>query len=143
MKYLNKKEKFNKYLESTRLVSIMNNTKWNEFRDAMIYDMPFEPPYILKTVFEEEDSPDYSDFNKDVDYMGSYDEESFVYLDYYLIEWIKVRPRYYEETGGRLVSKKVLHDAEKEFVDILDKYHIPYEHNNGQYVIRGYIRAKV
>lgn len=139
---MNKKEKFNKYLESNRLVSIMNNTKWNEFRDAMIHDMPFEPPYILKTIFEEEDSQDYSDFNQDVDYMGNYDEESFVYLDYYVIEWIKVRPRYYEETGGRLVSKKVLHDAEKEFVDILNKYNIPYEHNNGEYVIRGYRRAK-
>lgn len=51
---------------------------------------------------------------------------------------VKVRPRYYEYIGGRLAGKKIMHDAESEFIEILNKYTIPYEAANGTYIIYGY-----
>lgn len=135
------KNKAKKYIEKEQLVSFMNNTKWEEFRKAMLEEMPFPPPYIMKTIYEiEDDSKYYTHFISDVNYLGGYDEESFVWLQYYLIEWIKVRPRYYEVQGGRLAFKKITHDAEKEFVEILNKYYINYEKTNDLYVIYGYKR---
>ena len=135
------KKKAKEYIQKEQLASFMNNTKWEEFRNAMLKEMPFPPPYIIKTIFEvEDDSTYYTHFDSDVNYFGGYDEESFVYLQYYLIEWVKVRPRYYELKGGRLCSKKVIHDAEKEFITILNKYHINYEKDNETYIIYGYKR---
>ncbi|NFR85934.1 MULTISPECIES: DUF6678 family protein [unclassified Clostridium] len=135
------KKKAREYIEKEQLVSFMNNTKWEEFRKAMLEEMPFPPPYIIKTIYEVEDnSTYYTHFTSDVNYFGGYDEESFVYLKYYLIEWIKVRPRYYETKGGRLCPKKVIHDAEKEFLIALNKYNINYKKDNDIYVIYGYKR---
>lgn len=137
------RNKAKKYIEKEQLISFMNNTKWEEFRKAMLEEMPFPPPYILKTIYEnEDDSKYYAHFSTDVNYLGAYDEESFAWLQYYLIEWIKVRPRYYELQGGRLASKKIMHDAEKEFVEILNKYYINYEKSNDLYVIYGYKRIR-
>lgn len=136
------REKARKYIEKEQLVSVMNDTKWTEFRNAMINEMPFSPPYIIKNIYEAEEGLYFTHFNQDVNYLGAYDHESFQYLQYYMIEWVKVRPRYYEEVGGRLVSKKIIHDAEKEFIDILKKYNIPYEYENGVYTIFGYKRTK-
>jgi hypothetical protein len=44
------KNKAKKYIEKEQLISFMNNTKWEEFRKAMLEEMPFPPPYILKTI---------------------------------------------------------------------------------------------
>ena len=135
------KKKAKEYIEKEQLASFMNNTKWDKFRKAMLEEMPFPPPYIMKTIYEiEDDSTYYTHFISDVNYLGGYDQESFAWLQYYLIEWVKVRPRYYEVQGGRLVSKKIIHDAEKEFLEILNKYHINYEKANDLYVIYGYKR---
>jgi hypothetical protein len=137
------KEKAFRYISEYQLVSIMNNTKWIEFREAMMNELPFKPPYIIKSIYEQEDdSLYYTDIYDDVSYTGNYDEECFEYLENFTIEWVKVNPRYYEETGGRLVSKKVFHNCEEELVSVLGKYNIPYEYESGVYVIRGYIRTK-
>lgn len=125
-------------VEKRNLTSYMNNTKWNEFRQAMKKEMPFPPPYIIKTLFENSDDQYFACLDKDVDFFGAYDEESFVWLNYKIIEWIKVRPSYYENTGGRLAENRIYHNAEKEFLAILGKYHIPYEADGGLYTIYGY-----
>lgn len=139
-KYKNKKslrEIIMDIVQQRGLTSCMNNTKWQEFREAMECEMPFPPPYIYKTLFEEEDR-EYFNFSKDVSYTDSYDIESFADYNYKIIEWVKVRPRYYEEKGGYLVKQRILHDAEPEFIQILNKYSIPYEVENGTYIIYGY-----
>ena len=143
-KYRNKKsirEMVAEIVERRGLTSYMNNTKWKEFRVAMEDEMPFAPPYIYKTLFEEEKG-EYFDFSKDVITSGTYtyhyDIESFADWDYKIIEWVKVRPRYYEYDGGRWAGKKTMHDAEPEFVEIMNKYSIPYEVENGTYIIYGY-----
>ncbi len=52
------------------------------------------------------------------------------------IEWMKIRPRYLKHRGKLLPPELV--DASAEFEEILDKYHIPYEEENGTYCIYGY-----
>lgn len=54
------------------------------------------------------------------------------------IEWLKVRPCFFTEDGGQLAKKKVWYDCEKEFTEILKKYSIPSELQNGVYTIYGY-----
>jgi hypothetical protein len=47
-KYKNKKterERIQEIIASRGLTSFMNDTKWNEFRMAMLEEMPFQPPY--------------------------------------------------------------------------------------------------
>lgn len=61
------------------------------------------------------------------------------YLDaeeWFVIEWIKVRPRYLKYRG-RLIEPECIDVAEK-FEGILKKYNIPYEEDNGVYCIYGY-----
>lgn len=56
-------------IESRNLCSYMNYTKWCELRNAMTNDMPFPPPYIMKTLFENECKYE-KEFEKDVYYLG-------------------------------------------------------------------------
>ena len=41
-------------VQQRQLCSCMNNTKWNELRNAMRFEMPFPPPFTMKTLFEEQ-----------------------------------------------------------------------------------------
>lgn len=121
----------------------MNNTKWCTFRKAMLEEMPFEPPYDYKTLFDDSDYilRDYIQYlinNEGPSSFCSFDEESFNYLNYKAIEWVKIRPRFFTQEGGKLVKNNIWHDGEKEFVEILKKYKIPYELENGVYTIYGY-----
>ena len=139
-KYNNKKRLSDRVQEEIirrGLASYMNNTKWREFCEAMQNEMPFQPPYIYKTLFED-DNGDYFEFTGEQNGPDSYDRESFAYYDFKIIEWVKVWPRYYDYVGGRLAGKKIYHEADKEFVDILSKYDIPYEEKDGMYIIYGY-----
>ncbi|WP_313076071.1 DUF6678 family protein [Lacrimispora sp.] len=125
------------------LTSYMNDTKWQEFRIAMLKEMPFQPPYDYKTLFDDSDYIDRGHVHHLIKkegphYFCSFDEESFNFLLYKAIEWVKVRPRFFTQEGGQLVKKKIWHDSEIEFIDILRKYNIPYELENGVYTIYGY-----
>lgn len=140
--YLKKKttaEQVAEIVQQRQLVSCMNTTKWREFRSAMLTEMPFPPPYALKTLFDETEE-DVRRFLADPagTYLGDYSAECFAGLNEKIIEYVVVRPFYYEEQGGRLVSKHVLHDAVAEFMAILEKYHIPWEKAGDVYYIRGY-----
>lgn len=125
-------------VEKRNLCSYMNATKWKELRNAMWDEMPFPPPFILKTIFEKECAEERY-FQTDVTFLGDWDE-GFLYDNYldmwFVIEWIKVRPRYLKEKG-RLIKPELI-DATKQFVDILIKYNIPYEEKDGVYCIFGY-----
>ncbi|WP_416325919.1 DUF6678 family protein [[Eubacterium] hominis] len=125
------------------LVSFMNNTKWQELRVGMLNEMPFVPPYEYKTLFDDnnyilEEYVQHLIKNEGPNCFYSLDEESFNFLNYKAMEWLKVRPRFFMEDGGLLVKKKVWYDCEKEFIEILKKYSIPYELENGVYTIYGY-----
>ena len=45
-----------KIVQERQLTSCMNNTKWDKFRHAMLEEMPFRPPYEIKTLFDEDDT---------------------------------------------------------------------------------------
>lgn len=125
------------------LTSYMNDTKWQEFRSAMFNAMPFQPPYDYKTLFDDsnyiaKNFVQHLINNEGPNSLCSFDPESFNFLNYKAIEWVKVRPRFFTQQGGHLVKKKVWYDCEQEFVEILRKYNIPYELANGVYTIYGY-----
>lgn len=68
-------EKLLKYINENHLVSYMNNTKWNEFRNAMINEMPFEPSYMYKLLDEEGTGEYFSSLDGDCEGCDTYDEE--------------------------------------------------------------------
>lgn len=139
-KYNNKKtlqQSVNEILQQRGLTSYMNNTKWREFQNAMINEMPFSPPCVYKTLFED-GKGSYFDFAEDEMSPDDYSAESFAWNQYSIIEWVKVRPGYYSVEGGRLYSKSTYHDARSEFESIMKKYSIPFEIIDGVYIIYGY-----
>lgn len=134
------KEKVLKIVVEKNMYSIMNNTKWRELKQG-ISELPFQPPFVIKAV--DEDETLYHQFNKDVWYHGDWG----LYLDgylggdmfatpFYAVEWIKVRPRYLKRQG-RLIADKIIDETEG-FRFILKKYNIPYEEENGCFLIYGY-----
>ncbi|MGN1412149.1 MAG: DUF6678 family protein [Oscillospiraceae bacterium] len=135
------RKKLLKYLEENNLTSYMNDTKWNKFVNAMNDEMPFQPPYDIK--YLEQPSEDYlinAIKNQTIYHEDYYDDETFTPYYYKFIEWVKIYPRYWEKVGGQLIYKKILHDCEKELIQVLEKYHIPFEYDNknGIYTIYGY-----
>lgn len=118
----NWKERVLRAVSEKNMYSIMNNTKWNELRNA-VKELPFPPPYILKSVLEDE--KDDHNFNNDVWYIGDWSDEAFLWARLYEVEWIKVRPRYVK-SRGRLISDEII-DETQQFVEILRRYSIPYD----------------
>lgn len=136
------KEEVRRIIQQRNLCSYMNDTKWNKLRTAMINDMPFPPPYIIKFLFEETDDETVGNASfcrEDVYYQGNW-HSGFAVENYFngafAIEWIKVRPRYLKHRG-KLVEPEII-NAEEEFLKILKRYSIYYEENNGVYCIYGY-----
>ncbi len=99
--------------------------------------MPFPPPYIYRSLFEEGEEDAWT-LPEEVEYTGDYSAESFAWNDYQTIQWVKVRPWYYQNRGGLLCQHRVLYNGEEEFLAILKRYSIPYEEKDGVYTIYGY-----
>lgn len=125
-------------IQEKQLTSCMNNTKWHMFRNAMVNEMPFRPPYEIKTLFDNDDAFIADFIVGDVYYQGDYDEEDFVDLNYKVIEYLVVKTKYCDITGGSLVQNKVWHDATEAFVKLMKKYHIPYEKLEDAFIVYGY-----
>ena len=133
------KRKAKNIIQERNLCSYMNDTKWNELRNAMINEMPFPPPFTVKYLFETEfDEED--DLQKDVYYLGDWEyglsDDGKNFECTFLVEWIKIRPRYLKRRGALIESEII--DAEKIFVELLEKYNIPYEKSKGVFCIYGY-----
>lgn len=127
-------EKVREIVRERNLTSYMNDTKWKEFLSAMTEEMPLAAPYDYKTLFEDE---------REETYFGTaYDIESFNFYYFKSIEWVKVKPKFSEHIyRGRLIEDEIIeHDVEKEFLALMEKYHIPYEYDSNEdvYVIYGY-----
>jgi hypothetical protein len=129
------KEKVKNIVAKKGLSSRMNDTKWLELQSA-ITQLPFPPPYVEKLVLENKtyeevkisDSPQwYGDWSPFY-YEGMY--------WFFAIEYIKVRP-FHMEYIGRLVDGKIRDETEA-FEKILKVLHIPYEEENGTFIIYGY-----
>lgn len=129
-------EKIAEIIHERQLTSYMNNTKWKEFIHAMTEEMSIEIPCEYKSLLEE---------NRDnLSFCTRYDIESFNFYHFKSIEWVKVKPKFYEtKHRGKLIeNEKIYHDTEQEFLDLMNKYSIPYEYDeeNEAYTIYGYKR---
>lgn len=132
------KEKVRKIVQQRNLCSCMNATKWKELRNAMMDEMPFPPPFIIK--YLDTECIEEADFQNDVwhwgDWYYAYAVEGSSFDASFAVEWIKVRPRYLKSRGA-LIEPEII-SAEDIFVVLLKKYGIPYEENDGVYCIYGY-----
>ena len=124
----------------------MNNTKWKELKSG-VAELPFEPPFTMKRIKDKEPSCPTLELVEDVTYLGDWGLEfddcicgDMFATPYYAVEWIKVRPRYLETWSHHLIPdpKNIAADVTEQFVGILEKYNIPYEEDNGAFVIYGY-----
>lgn len=126
-------EKIAEIIQKRRLVSYMNNTKWTEFVHAMSKEMSIAIPYDYKTLFDDYDNELFDIF---------YDRESFNNYNFKAIEWVKVKPKFYESIhkGMLIPDEKIFYDVSQEFISLMKKYSIPYEYDevNEVYIIYGY-----
>ena len=138
------KEKVIKAIMEKGMYSCMNNTKWIELKKG-VEVLPFEPPFVVKTVYEEENES--HKFDKDCSYLGDWGDFEGDYIDrlgsdmiripFYAVEWMKVRPRYTKHQG-RLMPDIIAEDVTEDFLAILKTHNIPYEEENGAFIIYGY-----
>ncbi len=132
---LNLKAQVNNIVFQRGLASIMNDTKWLELQNA-VGALPFPPPYIVKPVQDEisykeltlSDAPQYLG-----DWSPFYNEGMPLFFE---IEWMKIRPRYAKHTGR--LTKPEIFDETEQFEQILKDLFVPYEQENGTFIIYGY-----
>ena len=62
-------DKIRKIIQEECLCSVMNNTKWTEFKKG-ISELPFLPPFVIKSVDEQE--TDFHNFAEDVRHSGDW-----------------------------------------------------------------------
>lgn len=130
----NMKRKAENIIRERNLCSYMNDTKWNELRNAMLNEMPFPPPFTAKYLFENDDEG--MNFQEDVYCLGDWEDYDGYLDNWFAVEWIKIRPRYLKRRGV-LIEPKII-DGEDTFIRILEKYNIPYNESNGTFCIYGY-----
>lgn len=114
------------------LVSLMNDTKWEELKDAVCHELAFTPPYQLKLVLAP--LPDPEQFECEEYSLGDWSDECL--LPFYEIEWLRVRPRVLLHRG-RLIAPEV-QSVEPGLLEILRRYHIPYRRDADTIWIYGY-----
>lgn len=117
-------------IKERHLTGCMNNTKWKEFIKVINEELSVTIPCDYLTLF-----------GSGPLFINGFDDE---HLRYKLkaIEWVKVKPKFYisKQRGRLLDDEKVLCDVEQEFLDLMNKYSIPYEYDSEDeiYTIYGY-----
>lgn len=108
------------------LYSCMNDTKWNELRQAMLNEMPFPPIYVIKSLLNDDCSIE-NEIYKDSIELG----EWYYFGETVDIEWVKIRPR-------RIKPDRSVEDESGRLEELLRKYNIPYEKSGDVFCIYGY-----
>ncbi len=119
-----------KEIENQSLCSVMNDTKWKKLVEG-VRNLPFPPPFQLKGVISE---PYPDSFGEEVNYLVDWSEE--VMHDFYLIQWILVKPSYRKHCG-HLIADEIIDETE-EFVELLHNCKLDYDVVEGMYKIYGY-----
>ena len=134
------KQKIKSIVQNKCMCSMMNNTKWRELKKG-ITELPFLPPFVIKSV--DVGDPTYNQNDEDVYntgdwgiYLENYLGGDIYATPFYAVEWVKIRPRLLKHQG-RLIESKVI-DETDEFLEMLKKFNIPFEEQNGTYIIYGY-----
>ena len=111
------------------LENCLSKEKWDILRQAMMNEMPFLPTYTAKFITDEEPCTEEINWHEAYVYEGLFNGA-------FALEWVKIRPCT-QKVRGKLIAPEII-DAGKELEDILKKYSIPYEEENGVYCIYGY-----
>ena len=100
---------------------------------AWAEEMPLKIPYAYRTLL------DVDGRNDDL-FDTCYCSECFNGHDFKSLEWVKVKPKFCERKyRGRLIEdEEIWHDLEGEFIKGMKKYSIPYEAEDGMYIVYGY-----
>lgn len=137
--YADLKESVNKIVEQRKLSSVMNDTKWLELQTAILSIPEFEPAYKVQLLTDDiTHSPIFEQVPR---YLGCWEPiyENYEYScpPFFNIEWIAIQPRYAVHKG-MLVKPEII-DKSSVLLDILHKYHIPFEKvDEHTFVIYGY-----
>lgn len=130
------KQKILKIISKKRLGSYMNNTKWLRLQKE-VEKLPFPPNYYAKLITDES-----FDFKKIIELRSSscFGDWSPYYMEgmplFFSIEYLIVLPKY-AKFRGRLVKDEII-DITSEFKAILEQNNIPFEIENGNFIIHGY-----
>lgn len=122
-----------------QLSSIMNDSKWLKLQTAILSTPDFEPAYSVQLLTDEiEHSPV---FGKAPTYLGAweliYENWEYAPPPFFNIKWMAIQPLF-EIHKGRLVKPEII-DKSDVLLNILQKYHIPFEKENEHtFVIYGY-----
>lgn len=130
------REQMLRIVAQRQLTSMMNDTKWLELQEA-VSTLPFPPAYIEKLLTDDDAAYEDKTFEKEPTYFGDwapfYNEGMPLFFS---IEWMKIRPRY-SKYRGRLIPNEII-DETAELVTILKRLSIPFEEDNGTFMIWGY-----
>ncbi len=118
-------------VQARGLASFMNATRWHALQQAVYDELPFPPPFAVKYVLDDAQSPVV--FDQDVWYHGDWHEGLSALYD---VEWIRIRPRYLRHRG-QLVAPEVVSCA-AELRAVLVRLNIPYHDDGDVITVYGY-----
>jgi len=128
------RNKVSHILESRGLVSVMNNTKWTELREAISSELPWAPAYQMKSLLN--DKPDPEHFDPAPRYFGDW-SDPMIWHDPFDIEWIRVSHRC-SKYRGQLIAPED-ESIKKELRNLLHRINAPRIYRDDSTLIFGYI----
>lgn len=121
-------------IEERQLTSVMNETKWKRFGQAVSTTLPYLPPYQIKCLGEDTLFPsnELSQF-ENLDWDDVWMESSLR-----SIEWIRLRSKVLLYKG--VIIDPDVCDMTNELIDILKKERIPFIQKGDIIQVFGYVR---
>lgn len=124
--------------ENRGLHRVTEEELWETLREAVMTEMPFQPPFVVKFLIDDFPAGDVNALERATHPYSWH--EAFVFEDIFhaafALEWVKICPRYFKERG-RLVSPEVT-EGERYLCGILNKYSIPFEKDEKLYTVYGW-----
>lgn len=115
-----------RYVQEQQLVSVMNDTKWCELRNAML-SLARTPKYRLQCLL----SPPAD--------LGNWDGDWYYHLPTFAwIEWLDIDPIHRKNRGYLVEDERT--DLTADLVALLEQHSIPFEANGSYLRIYGYRR---
>ena len=120
------------------LRSCMSGEKWAQLRNAMMSEMPFQPPYLVKFITDDLPAGDENELVSSYHPMPWHEAYVFdnIFDASFALEWVKICPRYYKHRGKLIAPEEI--SAEAELLQILEKYAVAFEKEDGVYTIYGW-----
>lgn len=115
------------------LLSHMDDIKWRALCTAVAEELPFPPPYQAKLVLSDAADPDI--LESAPSYHGDWGRTPEASMGVF-IEWLKVAPRVSFRAGQLLALR--FEDCSDPFRHILERLHIPFQEEDGFFIIYGH-----